>query len=322
MINSSSKMSTVDLIKKKFLWIVLGMIIFYILLILISDVEKISESFLQIKVEFLFLIFALGFVSHVVRSFRQKDLLHTLDEKIPSLQNMFIYMSGLSLTTTPGGIGTLIKSIYLKEKFDVPTEKSIAVIFIEKYHDLLAGTSIIITTLLFYSSAISLSLVIISLAILGSFYLLITNQRMFVYVYSRLSKIRFISKNLPEVGPTKSFSILTNPKNMIKGWLFSILGWSIDSLAVYVVFLSLNVDLGYLLTSQIYFTSLGYGVLSFLPAGIVVNEGLADFLLVRQGLNLSVAASLVILMRLCTVWFATVIGIVFTRIALKQKINS
>ncbi|MDH3656738.1 MAG: flippase-like domain-containing protein [Nitrosopumilus sp.] len=322
MINPSSKMFTVDLIKKKFLWIVLGAIIFYVLLILISDVEKISESFLQINAEFLVLIFALGFASHVVKSFRQKDLLHTLGEKIPPLQNMFIYMSGLSLVTTPGGIGTLIKSIYLKERFDVPTEKSIAVIFIERYHDLLAGTSIIITTLLFYFSTISLSLVVISFAILGSFYLLIKSQRMFIYVYSRLSRIRFISKNLPEVGPTKSFSILTNPKNMTKGWLLSILGWGIDSLAVYVVFLALNVDLGYLLTSQIYFTSLGYGVLSFLPAGIGVNEGLADFLLVRQGLDFSVASSLVILMRLSTVWFSTIIGIVFTRFALKQKIES
>ena len=314
-------MSTVDLIKKKFLWIVLGAILFYVLLILISDVEKISESFLQIKIEFLVLIFALGFVSHLVKSFRQKDLLDTLGEKIPSLQNMFIYMSGLSLVTTPGGIGTLIKSIYLKERFDVPTEKSIAVIFIERYHDLLAGTSIILATLLFYFNTISFSLVVISLVILGSFYLLFKSQRMFVSVYSRLSKIRFLSKNLPEVGPTKSFSILTTPKNMTKGWLFSILGWGIDSMAVYVVFLALNVDLGYLLTSQIYFTSLGYGVLSFLPAGIGVNEGIADFLLIRQGLDFSVASSLVILTRLSTLWFATVIGVFFTRMALKQKIK-
>ena len=322
MINQSSRISTVDLIKKKFLWIVLGTIIFYVFLILISDVEKISESFSQIKIEFLALIFALGFASHVVKSFRQKDLLYSLGEKIPILQNMFIYMSGLSLITTPGGIGTLIKSIYLKEKFDVPTEKSIAVIFVERYHDLLAGTSIILVTLLFYFSTISVSLVVISLAILGSLYLLFKSQRLFVSVFSRLSKIRFISKNLPEVRPTKSFSTLTNPKNMTKGWVFSIFGWGIDSLAVYVVFLALNVDLGYLLTSQIYFTSLGYGVLSFLPAGIGVNEGVADYLLVKQGLDFSIASSLVILTRLSTLWFATIIGIVFTRIVLKQKIKS
>ena len=314
-------MALIGLIKRRLLWIVIGTILFYVLLILLSDVEKISESFLQIRAEFLILIFALGFVSHIVKSLRQKDLLHILDERIPYLQNMFIYMSGLSLIITPGGVGIFIKSVYLKERFDIPAEKSIAVIFMERYLDLLAGTSIILVTLLFYFSTISVSLVVISLIILGGLYLLIKSQRVFVSIYSRLVKINFISKNLPEVGPNKSFSILTRPKNMTKGWLFSILGWGIDSLAVYVAFLSLNIDLGYLLTSQIYFTSLGYGVLSFLPAGIGVNEGVADFLLIRQGLDFSVASSLVILTRLSTVWFATVIGIVFTRMVLKQKIH-
>ena len=109
---------------------------------------------------------------------------------------------------------------------------------------------------------------------------------------------------------------------MTKGWLFSVLGWGIDSLAVYMVFLALNIDLGYLLTSQIYLTSLGYGILSLLPGGIGVSEGVADFLLVRQGLDISVASSLVILTRLSTVWFATVLGVFFTRMVFRQNLKS
>ena len=312
----------INVIKTKFLWIILGSVLFYVFLILISDVGEIYESFLQIKVEFLSLIFTLGFLSHVVKSFRQKDLLGMVGEKIPSFQNLTIYMSGLSLITTPGSVGVFIKSVYLKKIFSIPTEKSIAVIFLERYHDLLAGTSIILVTLLAQFGLVSMSLVIVSSFLLGGMYLLIKSQRVFLSLYSRLRKIRFVSKNLPEIGPSESFSILTNPKNMTRGWLFSILGWGIDSLSVYVVFLALNVDLGYLLTSQIYLTSLGYGILSLLPGGIGVSESVADLLLVRQGLDLSVAASLVILTRLCTVWFATTMGVVFTRMVLKQKIHS
>ena len=310
-------MKVLGAIKTKFLWIVLGSVFFYVLLILVSDVEQISESFLQIRMEFLFLIFALGFLSHVVKSLRQKELLVMVGEKIPTFQNMTIYMSGLSLVTTPGGAGIFIKSMYLKKLFNIPTEKSIAVIFLEKYHDLLAGTSIILVTLMIHFGLVSMSLVIVSSILLGVMYLLIKSQSVFLSLYSRLQKIRLVSKNLPEIGPSESFSTLTSPKNMTRGWLFSVLGWSIDSLSVYVVFLALNIDLGYILTSQIYLTSLGYGILSLLPGGIGVSEGVADLLLVRQGLDLSVAASLVILMRLCTVWFATVIGVVFTRIVLK-----
>jgi len=313
-------MKILDLIKKEFLWIILVAVFFYVLLIFVSDVDAIFEHFLQIKIHFLFVVFFLVFLSHLVKSFRQRELLHMLGEKTQPIQNFIIYMAGLSLINTPGGVGTFIKSIYLKKSFKIPTDKSIAVIFLERYHDLLAGTVIILFSISVYFSFISLSLVVISSVILVGIFLLISNQNFSVFVYKKLSKIKFISQKLPDVGPSESFSILTSPKNMIKGWFLSILGWIVDSLAVYVVFLSLNIDLGYILTSQIYFTSLGYGVLSLLPGGIGVNESIADFLLVRQGLDLSIASSLVILTRISTVWFATIIGIMFTRMAIKQKL--
>lgn len=313
-------MKILDLIKKEFLWIILVAVFFYVLLIFVSDVDAIFEHFLQIKIHFLFVVFFLVFLSHLVKSFRQRELLHMLGEKTQPIQNFIIYMAGLSLINTPGGVGTFIKSIYLKKSFKIPTDKSIAVIFLERYHDLLAGTVIILFSISVYFSFISLSLVVISSVILVGIFLLISNQNFSVFVYKKLSKIKFISQKLPDVGPSESFSILTSPKNMTKGWLLSILGWIVDSLAVYVVFLSLNIDLGYILTSQIYFTSLGYGVLSLLPGGIGVNESIADFLLVRQGLDLSIASSLVILTRISTVWFATIIGIMFTRMAIKQKL--
>ena len=311
-------MKVLQFIKKRILWVILLVIIFYVVFILISDVEKISEHFLQIRIEFLFLILFFVFLSHIVKSFRQKELLNNLGEHIPSKQNLVIYMAGLSLINTPGGVGTFIKSIYLKKQFQIPTNKSISVIFMERYHDLLAGTSIIIVSVWVYFNSVSVFLLVISSIILVGLYVTIRSERFSVFMYKKLSKIRFISKNLPDNIPSNLFSILTNPTNMIKGWLFSIFGWVIDSLAVYMVFLALNVDLGYLLTSQIYFTSLGYGVLSFLPAGIGVNESVADFLLVQQGLELFVATSLVILTRLSTVWFATIIGVVFSRWVLKE----
>ncbi len=312
-------MEILQFIKKKILWVILLVIAFYVVFILVSDVEKISEHFLQIKVEFLFLILSLVFLSHIVKSFRQKEFLNNLGEKIPSKQNLIIYMAGLSLINTPGGVGTFLKSIYLKNQFQVPTDKSISVIFMERFHDLLAGTSIIFVSILMYFSSVSISLLVISSIILVSVYVMVRSQKFSEFIHKKLSKIKFISEKLPKNLPSNSFSVLTSPKNMTKGWLFSILGWSIDSFAVYVAFLALNVDLGYLLTSQIYFTSLGYGVLSFMPGGIGVNESIADFLLVQQGLELFVATSLVILTRLSTIWFATIIGIGFTRYASKQQ---
>ena len=73
-------MQVLELIKNKITWIVFATVIFYIIFILISDVEKISQYFLQIKLEFLVLIVSLVFLSHVVKSFRQKELLKEFRE--------------------------------------------------------------------------------------------------------------------------------------------------------------------------------------------------------------------------------------------------
>jgi len=269
-------------------------------------------TFSKLDGEIIFLMFAVGILSHIIKSFRQKDFLQMVDEKIPFKQNLIIYLSGMSLIATPGGIGTFIKSKYLKHKFGIPNNKSISVIFLERYHDLLAVTTIILFSFLVSFSWISTTLVIISSFLLLGVYLMITNLNAFSFVRNKLLKIKFLAEKLPEVGPNESFFILTRPKAMTKGWLISIGGWSLDSMAVYIGFLAFNVDLGYLLTSQIYFTSLGYGILSLIPGGIGVTEGMFDYLLVKQGLDLSIASSLVIFTRLTTMWFVTIIVVIFT----------
>ena len=314
-------MKGIDLMKGNVVWIIFASMLLYAALILFSDVNKISDHFIHVRIELVFLVFTIIILSHIMKIFRQKYLLDTVNEKIPLKQNLIIYLAGLALVFTPGGVGTFIKSHFLKQKFGIENNKSFPVIFLERYHDLIAATTIISVSLLISFSWISATLVAISSFLLLGVYLVITNLNVFSFVHDRLVKIKFIAKRLPEIGPNKSFFILTRPKAMTKGWLISTAGWSLDSLAVYIGFLAFGVDLGYILTSQIYLTSLGYGVLSLMPGGIGVTEGVADYLLVQQGLAISVASSLVIFTRLATIWFASSIGLIFTRFALKQKVN-
>jgi len=307
--------------KGNVVWIVLASLFLYAALILFSDVGKVSDHFINIRIEMVFLVFAIVISSHILKIFRQKYLLERVNEKILLKQNLIVYLAGLALVFTPGGVGVFIKSHFLKQKFGIKNSKSFPVIFLERYHDLFAATTLILVSLWISFSWISATLVAISFFLLLVVYLVITRLDVFSFVRDRLLKIKFLTERLPETGPNESFFILTRPIAMIKGWLMSVAGWSLDSLAVYVGFLALGVDLGYVLTSQIYLTSLGYGVLSLIPGGIGVTEGIADYLLVQQGMTISVASSLVIFTRLATIWFATSVGMIFTRFALKQKDN-
>ncbi|MCV0401813.1 MAG: flippase-like domain-containing protein [Nitrosopumilus sp.] len=310
-------MSYFRLMKGSIVWIILSSIILYVVIIIFSDISKISEQFIHAKIELVFLVFGIVVLSHIIKMFRQKELLHMLDEKITLKQNFVIYLAGLSLIFTPGGIGVFIKAHFLKQKFDIENDKSFPVIFLERFHDLLGATTIIFASLVISFNWLSASLVVISSFLVLGIYLLISNLDVFSFVQKKLSKIKFVAEKLPKFSPNDSFFILTRPKSMTKGWLISIAGWTLDSLAVYVGFLAFGIDLGYVLTSQIYFTSLGYGILSLIPGGIGVTEGIAEYMLVKQGLAISVASSIVIFTRLATIWFATSVGIISTRFAFK-----
>lgn len=306
-------------IKQNAIWVILAILFFYVVLILSSDVSAILDHFSKIRIEFVPMVLVIILFSHFIKSIRQREFLSILGEKISLKQNIIIYLGGLSLIFTPGGFGVFIKSYFLKQKCGVQSNKSFAMIFLERYHDLLAGTTIILLSLWVSFSWISSTLLIISIILLLVIFLIITNLKIFSSVRNKLSKIKFLADKLPEIESNNSFFILTRPKIMTKGWLISIIGWGVDAFAVYVGFLAFNIDLGYVLTSQIYFTSLGYGILSLIPGGVVVTEGVADYLLVNQGLDLSIASLIVIFTRLSTIWFGTIMGIVFTRFALKQN---
>ena len=101
------------------------------------------------------------------------------------------------------------------------------------------------------------------------------------------------------------------------GWTISVVLWAIDSLAIYYGFVALNLDIGFIDSIQIFFTSLIYGIISFLPAGIGVTEGIFIGLLLERNIELPVATALILFIRFTTIWFLTFLGI----IAIKFLIN-
>jgi uncharacterized membrane protein YbhN (UPF0104 family) len=61
------------------------------------------------------------------------------------------------------------------------------------------------------------------------------------------------------------------------------------------------------------------GSLSFLPAGILVTEASLLGLMLKNGLNLGLATVAVFLIRLITLWFATIIGFFALKFALNKN---
>ena len=313
-----STMSILESFKKKGILIIFFVMILYVAIALFGDLTKISESFLKIKIEFIILILGLETSSLIFRAIRQRQLLNQIGVKIPLGANLKIYFAGMSMVATPAGSGEMIKSHFIKENYGHNISKTLPIVFVERFHDLLAVSCIIFITLLVSFSWATTIVLIISTVLIGGIFLIIKRKNLLLKVQQKMTRIKFLKKLIPGPELNESLDNLSGGKIMASAWSISIVSWILDALAVYVGFLAFDQEFGILQTFQFYFTSIAYGAISLIPGGVGITEGTFIGLLISEGLTISLATSIVLFVRITTIWFATILGFISTRFVLKK----
>jgi len=312
-----STMSILESFKKKGILIIFFVMILYVALALFGDLNKISESFSKIKVELIIPILGIGLVSLILRGIRQQLLLNKIGVKIPFGANLKIYFAGMSMVATPAGSGEMIKSHFIKQNYGHNISKTLPIVFVERYHDLLAVSCIIFVTLLVSFSWATTIVLIISTVLIVGIFVVVKRKNLLLKVQQKMTRIKFLKNIVPGPELNESLDNLSGGKIMASAWSISIVSWILDALAVYVAFLAFDQQFGILQTLQIYYTSIAYGALSLVPGGVGITEGTLIGLLLSEGLTISVATALVLFVTLVTIWFATILGFIATRFVLK-----
>ena len=295
-------------------------IIFYIAILIYSDIHAIADKISNIQIIYLPIIFSLTGIQLIILGIKYQRMLKKLGINIPLKEGIKIFIAGISLIATPGGAGTAIKSHILKKKYNAPLSKTLPTIFMERLTELI-GT-LIILSLFFYWTNLYESILAIVFGFIFTFimYLLISKNKTFNSLKGLLNKINRIKKLSASIDDSKESFLLLRKKDTF----LEMIGWSFIAklayfFAVYFIFLSLNVDLGLLLSGQIYHTSLVLGSLSFLPSGIVLTESTMIAILLNHGIDFSLATLLVIFTRLVTTWTSTFLGIITLKIIQSSK---
>ena len=294
--------------------------IIYIAIILYSDVEEFSKNFLEIKYEYLPLILLLVICGIIAKVFRQRVLLSRLDIHVSLKENFLIFLYGLSMQATPGGLGSMIKSQFIKENYGHSLLKTMPIILVERFHDLFSVITIL-TVLVFFYPIFEVQLVLVILIpFLGFVYFAVRYKRILEYLVNRILKFRFLKKffgNLFESQDT--LEILSEKKILLSCWGISMLGLIFEAYSIYFSFRAFGLEFDIIKTTLITFTSLVIGAISLIPAGIGLTEASLIGLLLSFQVELSTASSLAIFIRLTTIWFATLLGFIGVRFLLLRK---
>jgi len=300
-------------ISNKILIVVIIVIGLYAIFLVASDLNTIYDEISDFKIEFIPIILLLVTSGWFVLFLRWHLLLRNAKIFIPVKDSFLILTSGFALTIIPGKVGELIKSQLLKTKFGIARSKTVPIVILEQVYQ---ATGIVILSFfgIWYFELGAYVLAFFTAGLIFAF-VLISSRKTFNKIVSLLEKRRFTSKFAEPL--SSSHDAIKNgfrgPITLYASGL-STLFWLIEAISIYFILLAFGVEaIGFLTIISTYTTSIMLGILSFLPIGLGVVEGTLVSFFTIHGIDVSLAVTIVIVIRLFTRWY----GVSFGFIALK-----
>ena len=299
------------------LLIIIGTIALYGIFLFVPDFNLIQEKISNFKINYLPLILLLVSVSWIPVIIKWHFLLKNCQIEIPLAKSVAVFLSGMFFDITPGQIGALMKSQILKTRSNIPRTKTAPIVLVEKVYDLIGA--IVASIIGIIILGIHHHLIIIGILVLSTIFFFMYYRPATELFFKRLIKTKFFSKYVENL--SEFYEIIqksTNVKVATICILLAVTYWFIVSAAGYYVLMSFDINiLDYLKVLAIYATSTLLGAISFVPGGIGITEGTLTGLLTLEGIGVSVALILSVMIRIFTLWYSAFIGF----IALKFSVN-
>jgi len=312
--------------KKKLDKIVLLLILavlFYGAMLIYADVEIVVKKIFEINWKYIPIILSLIGIQIGILGFRYHRLLKKLGITIPFKDSFKIFVAGLSMTITPLGGGTGIKSHLLKKNFGYSISSTLPIVLVERWTELLSILILMIILSFLTTMYASYIAVILGLIMVGVLVIITSNSKLFTYYKKFFLKIKYLRKFSMSLEESKnSIKILYRKKTVFEAVGLSFVSKIIQLFAVFYIFLAVGLEFDFFQAGQIYYTSMVFGSISFIPGGIIVTESSMLGLLLENGIQVSIATLIVILSRLVTIWLFTIVGTVALKFEMARKPES
>lgn len=289
-------------------FVLLGIIVF-VVLVFIGDYRDMYEPIQMINPMILVLILVLTLLNYAVRFLKWSYYLRILGVRIPLKTSLLIFLSGLSMAITPGKVGEVFKAQMLKEVEGVERRKTIVVVFAERLTDVVALSILSllgISSLIIHTGSIIFVLFLISVII---FFL--SNESAFKVACLIGRKVPLIKKYV-----TYGEDVYNSSRRLftIKAVTFttfiSLISWFFECFALFILLNSLGADVSLMRSTFIYSFSSIFGSILVFPGGLGAAEGSFVALLLLSSVPKSVASVATIVIRMATLWFGVIIGLV------------
>jgi glycosyltransferase 2 family protein len=282
----------------------------YLVLAVISGFGSLTAALDDFNFALVPAILGLVLFSYAGRFLRWLYYLKILKVSVPLLTNAAIFAAGLSMAISPGKLGEVLKCVFVRQASGAPVARTAPAVVAERATD---GTGMVAWGFLgAFALGLAPGTMVLFLAVAALGIAVLRSKRLSLLAERALLKLPLLDRLAPHLGDFHASSNeLLSSRPLVVGTLISFLSWGLECLAVYLCAVGLGTDMSFLLVVFVFAVSSLIGVLSMLPGGIgAVEAGLYGQFVTVAGLPAGLAAALTVMIRLATLWFATVVGIV------------
>lgn len=277
-----------------------------------ADVTELRDRLAGFSWWALALALALALGNYFLRLLRWNLYLRDRGIEVPRRTSALVFFSGFALSITPGKLGELLKSVFLRQSRGVPVTQSAPVVVAERLTDLVALVLLGLIGVALYGVGVKI--------VTGAAALLLVGLAILAWPPLAHSAIRLLCRPRPLrrfgarlIQVYDGLAELVKPRPLSRATALAALAWLAECIAFAVIcagFAGTDVPLG--LATLIFAAATLAGALSFLPAGLLVTEAGMTLLLVQvaDGFDEPTAVAATILTRLATLWFAVLVGVV------------
>jgi glycosyltransferase 2 family protein len=303
-----------EAIKSKILLGLLLGVVVIVGLALVADLPKVVGAVEKFEWGWLPLILGLTSFNYLLRFSKWHYYLLQVDiHNISWSDSLRVFLGGFATTVTPGKIGEVIKSLWLKNLTGVNVARTLPVVAAERLSDALACALLASVGVFAYPNYWPAFLAILAVMLGGIVVIQIRPLSLWLLgVTEQLPLVSRFAHSFHEFYES-SFELL-RLKNLVVAVGLGTISWSGEGAAFFLVLKGFGVEPTLALLFQATFIlafSVIIGGASTLPGGLGAAEvSLAGMLALIVGLPRELAASASLLIRFCTLWFGVTLGFI------------
>ena len=253
------------------------------------------------------------------RYLRWRYLLFSIGLRPNLKRDIINWMASFAFIATPGKIGELVRINFYKKDFNISRSKIFSILAIEKVSDLISITLVCILSLNSIS-VINYRLLIYSFLLISLVFFLICKNKSILLNSIKLFFPKINNKSLSHI--YISFKEASKINVFFISLSIGSFGWFIECFSIYKLLSYLKgYNFSFFQASFAHTASSLVGLISLIPGGIAATEFTTSKILMNYGLQIDNAIIYSFLIRLITIWYATIIGlfIFFLRIIKQSK---